>query len=58
MRFVTRLLVLTCLAAAVLAPAAAAADRMWVGFHDDPELRYDGPARMRWTWRARTNRRS
>ena len=42
MRFVTRLLVLTCLAAAVLAPAAAAADRMWVGFHDDPELRFDG----------------
>ena len=41
-RFVTRLLVLTCLAAAVLVPAAAAADRMWVGFHDDPELRYDG----------------
>ena len=42
MRFVTRLLVLTCLAAAVLVPAAAAADRMWIGFHDDPELRYDG----------------
>jgi len=41
-RFVTRLLVLSCLAAAVLVPAAAAADRMWVGFHDDPELRYDG----------------
>ena len=42
MRFVTRLLVLACLAAAVLVPAAAAADRMWVGFHDDPELRFDG----------------
>ena len=42
MRFVTRLLVLTCLAAAVLVLAAAAADRMWIGFHDDPELRYDG----------------
>ena len=25
----------------MLAPAAAAADRMWVGFHDDPELRFD-----------------
>jgi hypothetical protein len=40
-RFVTRLLVLTCVAA-VLVPAAAAADRMWVGFHDDPMLRFDG----------------
>jgi len=29
------------LALAVLAPAAAAADRMWIGFHDDPVLRYD-----------------
>ena len=29
------------LAAAVLAPIAASADRMWVGFHDDPILRYD-----------------
>lgn len=29
------------LAAAVLAPIAASADRMWVGFHDDPVLRYD-----------------
>jgi hypothetical protein len=40
-RFVTRLLVLTC-CAAVLVPAAAAADRMWVGFHDDPILRFEG----------------
>jgi hypothetical protein len=29
------------LAAAVLAPIAASAERMWVGFHDDPILRYD-----------------
>ena len=29
------------LAAAVLAPIAASADRMWVGFHEDPILRYD-----------------
>ncbi|HKY25052.1 MAG TPA: cellulase family glycosylhydrolase [Gaiella sp.] len=41
MRFATRLLVLACLTAVVLVPGAAAADRMWVGFHDDPELRYD-----------------
>ncbi len=30
-----------CLAAVVLAPTAASGDRMWVGFHDDPVLRYD-----------------
>ena len=41
-RFVVRLLVLACLAAALVAPAASAADRMWVGFHDDPVLRFDG----------------
>jgi len=31
------------LVAAVLAPVAASADRMWIGFHDDPVLRYDAP---------------
>ena len=30
------------LVAAVLTPVAASADRMWIGFHDDPVLRYDG----------------
>ncbi len=35
-----RLLVATALVFAVLAPVAAAADRMWVGFHDDPVLRF------------------
>ena len=34
-------LIAALLAAAVLAPIAASADRMWVGFHDDPILRYD-----------------
>src|SRR6478672_7090450 len=29
------------LVAAVLAPVASSADRMWIGFHDDPVLRYD-----------------
>lgn len=28
-------------AAATLAPIAASADRMWVGFHDDPVLKWD-----------------
>ena len=41
MRFVTRLLVLAGLTAALLVPAASGADRMWVGFHDDPMLRWD-----------------
>ena len=27
--------------AAVLVPVAASADRMWIGFHDDPMLRFD-----------------
>jgi hypothetical protein len=40
-RFVTRLLVLAGLTAALLVPAASGADRMWVGFHDDPMLRWD-----------------
>ena len=31
------------LVAAVLAPVASSADRMWIGFHDDPVLRYDAP---------------
>ena len=30
------------LVAAVLTPVAASADRMWIGFHDDPVLRYEG----------------
>ncbi|MCZ7588725.1 MAG: cellulase family glycosylhydrolase [Gaiella sp.] len=42
MRSIVRPLVLACLAAAVLVPAATAADRMWVGFQDDPVLRWDG----------------
>ncbi len=37
----SRALVLALLGAAVLAAGARAADRMWVGFTDDPELRYD-----------------
>ena len=44
MRRTTRLLIASLLAAAVAAPLAAGADRMWTGFHDDPILRWD-PAR-------------
>lgn len=35
------LLALTCVTAAALASTATAGERMWVGFHDDPVLRYD-----------------
>jgi hypothetical protein len=34
-------IVVAIVVAAVLAPIAASADRMWVGFHDDPVFRYD-----------------
>src|SRR5262245_64308723 len=40
-RFAARTIVIAMLAAAVLVPAAAAADRMWVGFQDDPMFRWD-----------------
>ena len=54
MRFAARVIVIACLAAAVLVPAAAAADRMWVGFQDDPMFRWD-PQRMEAMDRARSN---
>jgi len=34
-------IIVAILVAAILVPVAASADRMWVGFHDDPVLRYD-----------------
>jgi hypothetical protein len=56
-RFAARLLVLTGIAAALLVPAATAADRMWVGFHDDPMFRWDG-SRLDALDRARGNEAS
>ena len=52
-------LIAAVLAAAVLAPIAASADRMWVGFHDDPDpaLRR-GSAEPRWTTATATNNAS
>ena len=41
MRHPIPLLIAAALVAAVLAPVAASADRMWIGFHDDPVLRFD-----------------
>ena len=42
MRRLTGSLVVIALITATLVTAASAADRMWIGFHDDPVLRYDG----------------
>ncbi len=40
MRRTARLVLLLLALAAITAPAAMAADRMWVGFHDDPSYRW------------------
>jgi hypothetical protein len=40
MRRILRLVVALSVLAAVAAPAAMAAERMWVGFHDDPSYRW------------------
>ena len=42
MRRTLRLVLLLCALAALFAPAALAAERMWVGFHDDPSFRWEG----------------
>lgn len=54
MRFALRLLFLAALTAVALVPAATAAERMWVGFHDDPMFRWD-PSRAEAMDRARQN---
>src|SRR4029078_8736159 len=54
-RFIVRLLFFACLATTFLVPAATAADRMWVGFHDDPMFRWDG-TRLDGLARARANK--
>ena len=40
MRRTVRLVIALCALAAFAAPAAMAAERMWVGFHDDPSFRW------------------
>ena len=44
------------LVAAVLAPVAASADRMWIGFHDDPVLRYDADKATEMEVATKTNK--
>ncbi len=40
MRRTVRLVIALCALAAIAAPASLAAERMWVGFHDDPSFRW------------------
>lgn len=49
MRRAVRLVLVLCTLAALAAPAALAAERMWVGFHDDPSFRWvlDRESRIR-----------
>ena len=42
MRRTVRLVIALCALAALFAPAALAAERMWLGFHDDPSFRWVG----------------
>ena len=42
MRRISRLVIVMCALAALGAPAAMAAERMWIGFHDDPSYRWVG----------------
>ncbi len=49
-------IIVAVLVAAVLAPVAASADRMWVGFHDDPILRFDPDRQSEMTNATSTNK--
>ena len=42
MKRLRRLLIVLMIVGAVAAPLAAGAERMWVGFHDDPSFRWEG----------------
>lgn len=44
-------------ATAILASTAVANDRMWMGFHDDPVLRYEGGRQAQLTLAAQNGRR-
>jgi hypothetical protein len=46
-RRIVRLVIALSVLAALAAPAAVAAERMWVGFHDDPSFRWVGDRKAR-----------
>lgn len=55
MRRVVRLVIAVSVLAAFAAPAAVAAERMWIGFHDDPSFRWVGDRRDRVASAANAN---
>lgn len=55
MRRIARLVIAVCALAALAAPAAMAAERMWIGFHDDPSFRWVGDRASRIESSAQAN---
>ena len=55
MRRIVRLVIVLSVLAALAAPAAVAAERMWIGFHDDPSFRWVGDRRDRVQGASQTN---
>ena len=47
MRRIVRLVIVLSVLSALAAPAAVAAERMWIGFHDDPSFRWVGDRKAR-----------
>ena len=55
MRRIVRLVIVLSVLAAFTAPAAVAAERMWIGFHDDPSFRWVGDRKARVAGASQTN---
>ncbi len=55
MRRTVRLVIVLSVLAAFAAPAALAAERMWIGFHDDPSFRWVGDRKERVAGAAQSN---
>ena len=55
MRRIVRLVIVLSMLAGFAAPAAMAAERMWVGFHDDPSFRWVDNRKARVQGAAQTN---
>ena len=55
MRRTVRLVIVLSVLAALMAPAAVAAERMWIGFHDDPSFRWVPNRKERVAGAASTN---
>jgi hypothetical protein len=54
-RRIARLVIVLSVLAAIAAPSALAAERMWVGFHDDPSFRWVGNRHARVDGAAQAN---